>query len=343
MSKSVPIEEFRSSPGPVLDVRSPAEFDKGRVPGAHNFPVFSDEERKRIGICYKHEGREAAVSLGLEIVGPRLKEMVDHAVSLAPEKRVRVHCWRGGMRSKSVGWLLETAGFEVAVLEEGYKAYRRWVRSVFARDWKVQILGGLTGTGKTNILNALRDEGEQILDLEDLANHRGSAFGGLEMEPQPPTQHFENLIAEEMNQLDPARRVWIESESRRIGACWVPEELYQLMKNGPVVMAQRPVEERLAILSEMYGGVDPELLVHSTKRISKGLGGERTKRAVENIRAGDLREASRIILEYYDKRYLVDAARRPVTPIEVDVRGLDDNEAARAVVGSLDRTTQAGR
>jgi tRNA 2-selenouridine synthase len=327
-----PVDDFRRAGGPVLDVRSPSEFAQGHIPDAQSFPLFTDDERAEIGICYKHKGRDAAILLGFDFVGPRLGEMIRTATGLAPEKKVRIHCWRGGMRSGSVAWLLGSAGFDVTLLDGGYKSYRQKIRQILSTRRRINILGGLTGTGKTNILNVLPERGEQALDLEGLANHRGSSFGGLGMPPQPTTQHFENLIAEELDLLDPSKTIWIESESRQVGSCTVPEELFRQMKSAPVIEIVRPLEDRLDILTEMYGQIDTRSLVEATQRISRGLGGERTTAAVELIEKGCLREAVGIILDYYDRSYRSDLKRRPAVPPKLEINGIDDASAADLLV-----------
>ncbi len=323
---------FSLALGPILDVRSPVEFEKGHIPDALNFPLFTDDERAKIGICYKTKGKDEAIELGFDIVGPRLGKMVRKAKKLVPDKTVRLHCARGGFRSKSVTWLLKTAGFKVSMLGGGYKSYRRWVREIVRAPRHILLLNGFTGTGKTRILRALREQGEQVLDLEGLANHRGSSFGGLGMPPQPTTQQFENFIAEKFSDFDSTRAVWIEAESGKVGNCWVPEELYRRMKAAPMVAIRRPLEERLDILTEMYGQTSREDLIEATTRIARNLGGERTKAAVELIRKNEIRDACRIILDYYDRTYGENRKRRPAVIPEIDVRELSFNEAASLLI-----------
>lgn len=335
------IRDFRLSEWPVLDVRSPVEFERGHIPGAIHFPLFTNEQRAEIGIHYKKEGRDAAVRLGFELVGPKLGEMLRIADEIAPNKKVRILCARGGMRSQSVAWLLKTSGIKVLVLEGGYKAYRNWVRETVESIPRINILGGLTGTGKTRILLALRELGEQVLDLEGLANHRGSSFGGLGMPTQPSTQHYENLIAEQIIQFDPNRPVWIESESGRVGNCWVPEALYKQMKASPTIEVVRPLTERLDLLTEMYGASDASDLIRATERIKENLGGERTRLAIEMIKKGDIREACRIILDYYDRNYRASLKRRPVSPLELDLSGMSDKKAARFLIANVSFDTYA--
>ncbi len=328
--QNVSIGDFRKESGPILDVRSPVEFVKGHIPDAVNFPLFSDEERAKIGICYKEQGREAAVALGFEVVGPKLGKLVNSAIKIASGYPVRIHCARGGMRSRSVAWCLKTAGLEVTTLDGGYKSYRRWVRAVNRFPRRINILSGLTGTGKTRILEKLRETGGQVLDLEGLANHRGSSFGGLGMPAQPSTQHFENLIAEELVSMDPSNPVWIEAESGRIGNCWIPEELFDLMRSAPSIEIVRRMDDRLDILTEMYGESDYLELIEATERISQRLGGERTKRAIELIEKNEIRNACQIILDYYDRSYGVSNKRKTV--LEVEISGLSSDDAAALLI-----------
>ena len=331
-SRIIPVEKFRSSDGPILDVRSPIEFERGNIPGASNFPLFTNEERSEIGTCYKKRGRDDAIQLGFSIVNPILEDFIRRAVEIAPDKKARIHCSRGGMRSRSVAWLLETAGFRVGLLDGGYKSYRRWIREIVNTPRSINILGGLTGTGKTRILKALSEQRQQVLDLEGLANHRGSSFGGLGMSPQPSTQQFENVIAEELVVQDPNCPVWIEAESARIGSCVIPEELFRQMKSAPAIRVTRPVEMRLDILTEMYGNTARGDLIEATKRISKKLGGERTTAAIDLIGKNEIREACRIILGYYDRCYSSDIHRRKMPARKLDIGRLTANDAAMLLI-----------
>ncbi|HEY9735766.1 MAG TPA: tRNA 2-selenouridine(34) synthase MnmH [Trichocoleus sp.] len=331
MTQSVAIEAFLTAPGPILDVRSPGEFEQGHIPGAVSFPLFSNEERAEVGTCYKHQGREAAVELGFAIAGPKLAPFLRQAKELAPGKQIRVHCWRGGMRSGSMGWLLEMGGLQVATLEGGYKAFRRWVRETVARPKPIVVLGGMTGTDKTSILLAMAAQGAQVLDLEGLANHRGSSYGGLEMPPQPSTEHFENLLALQWATFDPIQPIWVEAESRRIGTCRIPDELFLQMEAALTLEVVRPVAERVELLAKLYGQAELETLVAATERIRKRLGGQRTQEAVEFIRQGDLKPAIAIVLEYYDRTYRYDLDRRQKKIPQVDITGLSPHEGAHLI------------
>ncbi|MEO0802007.1 MAG: tRNA 2-selenouridine(34) synthase MnmH [Cyanobacteria bacterium J06642_2] len=336
MSRILSVPEFLAAPGTILDVRSPSEFARGRVPGAVNFPLFTDDERAQVGTCYKQQGRDAAVELGLTFVGPNMAAMVGQAKALARDRRVRVHCWRGGMRSASVAWLLETAGFEVVTLAGGYKSFRRWCLERFEQPKTIVILGGMTGSGKTDILHALAKLGEPVLDLEGLACHRGSSYGGLMQQPQPSTEQFENDIALRWDAFAPLRPIWIEGESQCIGTCRIPQALFEQMMRSPVVQIERSRAERIAYLVEIYGAANREQLVAATERIRKRLGGARSQAAVNAIRQGNLGPAADLILDYYDKTYTYDLARRAAPILTVDV----SQQSARATANLLrDRVT----
>jgi tRNA 2-selenouridine synthase len=303
MAHSLPIEEFLQAPGLILDVRSPGEYERGHIPGAVSFALFNNAERVQVGICYKHQGQEAAVELGLEIVGPKLAPWAQQAKRLAPERRVRIHCWRGGMRSQSMAWLLETVGFEVFLLQGGYKAFRGWIRTMLTHPYAIAIVGGMTGTGKTCILQALAQQGEQVLDLEALAQHRGSSYGHLGLPCQPSTEQFENLLAMAWSQFEPSRTIWMEAENAQIGSCRIPPELFAQMKQAPIWEIQRSRPERVALLGQLYGQAKPEQLIAATKRIGKRLGPQRTQGAIEAIDQGDLETAISLVLHYYDRAY----------------------------------------
>ncbi|MGK7909501.1 MAG: tRNA 2-selenouridine(34) synthase MnmH [Synechococcus sp.] len=321
MLSPLSISDFLAVPGPILDVRSPGEFARAHIPGAMNFPLFSDEERAEVGTCYKHEGREQAVELGFEIVGPKCASFVKRAKRLAGDRQVRLHCWRGGMRSASMGWLLQTAGLKVSLLEGGYKAFRGWCLQQLQLPRPVILLGGMTGSGKTYILQALERLGEQIIDLEGLANHRGSSYGALGLPDQPSTEQFENKLAMEWHQLDPRRRVWLEAESRAVGSCRIPAAVFAQMEAAPVIRVRRSRQERIETISEMYGESDIEGLIAATQRIRKRLGGQRTQTAIAHLEQGEVLPAIDAILPYYDKTYTYDLERRDTPAVEVDIIG----------------------
>lgn len=321
--KPLPFLEGSVSP---VDVRSPSEFAHAHIPGAINFPLFSDEERIEVGTSYKVEGNEQALLLGLRCVGPKLEDFAQKALQIK-DKEIYIHCWRGGMRSASMAWLFEMLGKRALLLEGGYKAFRQWVLKTFEKSCKVRVLGGLTGSGKTRILHALRDAGEQVLDLEDLANHRGSSFGYLGK--QPSTEQFENEIAVRWNQFDPEKPVWIEDESRMVGACTVPAAIFEQMHKAPLLVMKIPIEERLEILKEDYAEVDSSYLIEATKRLEKKLGGLRTKEVISLIESGNYLEASRSVLDYYDRTYSFCLKKKIGDIITIEEKGLSSEEWAQ--------------
>ncbi|MGM0377930.1 MAG: tRNA 2-selenouridine(34) synthase MnmH [Bacteroidota bacterium] len=321
MSESLLPSEFleASETYPVLDVRTPSEYEQGHIPGALNLPLFSDEERAVVGTLYKKESREAAVMKGLEIVGPKMADIASKARALAINKTVLLHCWRGGMRSESLAWLSRTAGLHASVLKGGYKAYRAYFREQLQTlDWKFIVLGGPTGCGKTDVLKALADQGEQVLDLEGLACHKGSAFGALGQLPQPTTEQFENDIHEVFRHFKPDRVIWVEGESHSIGRVYVPDMLFEQLMSAPLVMYDLERELRLDRLVNEYGCFDKDLLAQSVRKIEKRLGGARTQEALQALEEGNFRKVADITLQYYDKSYTKSLGRRepPVVTIE---------------------------
>lgn len=299
------VEEFlkKSLDGVVLDVRSPAEFLSGHIPGAVSFPLFTDEERKQVGTLYKQQGKEPAVELGLEIVVPKLKNFVQQAREHAGNKPVYMHCWRGGMRSNSMAWLLRTAGLKVYTLTGGYKAYRKYLLSYLSNPFRLVVLGGETGSGKTEVLQALRSNKQQVIDLEALASHKGSSFGSIGQPQQPSTEHFTNLLFHELSKLDITKPIWVEDESRMIGIVNIPEEFFIQMSKAPLLVMRVPVAWRVANLVKGYGESNKELLVAAFRRIQKKLGGQHLIAALQALDENDLETAATIALRYYDKAY----------------------------------------
>jgi tRNA 2-selenouridine synthase len=332
MPKPLDIDTFLQGSGPILDVRSPGEYEHGHIPGAVSFPLFTDDERAQVGTCYKQVGHEAAVELGFDLAGPKCGDFIRAAKALAPDRQLRVHCWRGGMRSGGMGWILELAGFTVYTLAGGYKTYRRWVRATLATPKPIVILGGMTGSGKTQILHELAALREPVLDLEGLANHRGSSFGALLLPPQPSTEHYENLLAQLWATFPTERPIWLEAESQRVGTCRIPRELFEQMAAAPAVEVVRSLDERLDLLVEIYGEAPSQGLMEATERIRKRLGGDRTQAAIQHIQAGDLRSACAIILDYYDRTYRYDLVRRGNVIPQVDIAGLSPQASARLLI-----------
>jgi tRNA 2-selenouridine synthase len=231
---------------------------------------------------------------------------------------IYVHCWRGGMRSAAVAWLLDLYGYKVIQLTGGYKAYRNWVLAQFTIPYSLKVLGGYTGSGKTEILHALQEKNYAVIDLEGLAHHKGSAYGAIGQLPQPSQEMFENIVAEKLLEVNKKQKsIWIEDESQRIGTVLIPTPLFHLMRNSTCYFMTIPFEQRLNFIVEGYGSFDQKSLIEATMRIQKRLGGLETKTAIDFITAGALKEAFSILLKYYDKWYEKNAKNEVLPTIEL--------------------------
>jgi len=338
MIRKITIQELMDMQrqAPIADVRTPAEFAQGHMPGAFNLPLFSNEERVKVGITYKQESREAAILLGFDLAGPKWSGFIRRALEQAPEKKIAVHCWRGGMRSGAMAWALDLYGFQVYLVEGGYKRYRRWVLDQFEKAWPLSVIGGMTGSGKTKILHELRRRGEQVIDLEQLAQHQGSTYGTLGRLIQPSQEQFENDLAAQLHGLDHGRTIWIEDESLTIGKRMVPRTFWKGMQEAQLFDVQAPVEVRVHALVEEYGSLDRDFLVECTERIRKRLGPEQTKRAVGAIREGRMEDFIREMLVYYDKTYRTGLKGKAAGRIvQVPVKDRDAVENAGLVLAAF--------
>ncbi len=290
---------------PIIDVRSPAEFEKGHIPKAFNIPLFSNSERAHVGTVYKKQSKEKAMEIGLKYVEPKLNYFIEKAKELAPDKQIIVHCWRGGMRSKAFAKHLHDNGFtDVSTLIGGYKAFRNYVLDSFFTKAKLCTLGGYTGSGKTYILHQLREMEEQVIDLERLANHKGSAFGGIGQKKQPTIEQFENNLFWEWKNIDYSKTIWVEDESHRIGSINIPMNFFLNMRSEPLLFIDLPQSERVKHLVVEYANSPKTELTVSIEHISKRLGGENTNKALRSIENGDFEYVAELALKYYDKYYL---------------------------------------
>lgn len=355
----------------VIDVRSPAEYAHAHIPGAHSLPLFSDEERKIVGTAYKQQSREVAIKIGLDFFGPKMRRMVEQVEEIIGNRQeakgkennsngadrlplapcLLVYCWRGGMRSAGVAWLLDLYGYKVFSLIGGYKKFRNHVLETFKLPFQFRILGGYTGSGKTEILKALQHQGEVAIDLEQIARHRGSAFGKMEC-AQPSQEMFENVLAQELSEKlaignaqspsvpEPSQftihnsPIWLEDESQRIGDINIPHELWNTIRQSPVYFCDIPFEKRLHRIVEEYGNMDKEKLIDSIARIQKRLGNLETKIAISYLHENNTVECFRILLKYYDRWYLKSLHNRNnlnslLVSISCENVGLDNTGALR--------------
>jgi tRNA 2-selenouridine synthase len=242
----------------IVDARSPAEYAEDHLPGAVNWPVLDDDERRDVGTEYKQISSFDARKHGAALVARRIADIVDRHVQDKPrEWKPLVYCWRGGQRSGTLAWFLGQIGFRTQVLQGGYKAFREQVREqleALPGRFGFTVIAGRTGSGKTRLLQALAEEGAQVLDLEALARHRGSVLGGLPHEPQPTQKAFDTAVWHALQGFDPARTVFVESESRKIGALAVPEALLTRMRqHGRCVFVTLADTARVQLLLEEYG------------------------------------------------------------------------------------------
>ena len=289
---------------PIVDARSESEFRAGHIPGAVNLPLLNDSERVAVGTTYKQQGRDQAIRLGFRLVGPRLEQLVGDGVATAGERRkLLVYCWRGGMRSSNLAGFIRMAGVDTSTLNGGYKAYRRAALEAFSTPLPLLVIGGMTGTGKTDILKALAAAGEQVIDLEGLANHKGSAFGGLMKGLQPTTEQFQNDLFEQILRIDRSRPVWIEDESIAIGRIFLPDPFWSQKKDAPVLEVMLDRDRRVDRLVSEYGPADKDEFLAAMVKITKKLGGQHFNAARDLLLAGDMHGTISILLNYYDKNY----------------------------------------
>lgn len=314
--------------GAIVDVRSPAEFSHAHIPGAVNIPLFSDEVRAEIGTLYTKVGKTEAVARGFADLNGRLETFRRDLLSYVANGALRVHCWRGGMRSQSVAWLLDRSGVTTYLLEGGYKSYRNYVLNQLAQPHSLYVLAGMTGAGKTDILLALQKLGEQVVDLEGLAHHKGSAFGALGEERQPSTEQFENTLAQQLGALSSNRPIWIEDESKNIGKVLIPAAWFEQMSTAQRFIIETDTNARLRRLVRVYTNYPAQELVDCIERIRKRLGGDKATRCIQLIREGELSTAIELVLGYYDKQYRYGLTEKCSQSLEVSPVSENPDEVA---------------
>ncbi|MDA0314357.1 MAG: tRNA 2-selenouridine(34) synthase MnmH [Bacteroidetes bacterium] len=308
---------------PLVDARSEGEFEQSHIPRAINIPILSNKERVLVGTLYKNAGSEKAILKGFELVGPRFHLIQREALRNFPDKKLMIYCWRGGMRSQILSWLLTQVGFEVYRLAGGYKTYRSFTFDAVRKPYPLLVLGGKTGTAKTVLLQKLKERGEQVVDLEGLANHKGSSFGAIGQPNQPSVEQFENLFAEQLREIHLDQALWVENESRRIGRIILPDSFYLQMTQSPRIEIEKTNEERTAHIASEYASLDQVELSAAVQRLQKRLGGDRTKQALEAIQANQPEIWIPILLQYYDKTYEFDLQRHEaLKTIRLNLQGI---------------------
>jgi tRNA 2-selenouridine synthase len=296
----------------VIDARSPGEFAEDFLPGAENWPVLDDGERRLVGTLYKQVSALHARKVGAALVARNVAQHIERHVADKPrEWRPLVYCWRGGQRSGSLAWFLSQIGFRTLQLAGGYKAFRNLVREDLEQlpaRFEFHVLAGRTGSGKTRLLQALRAQGAQVLDLEALASHRGSVLGGLPGQPQPPQKRFDTLLWQALRALDPARPVFVESESQKVGNVRVPDSLIgRLREHGRCTVVEMDESARVELLLQEYGffAADPERFCRLIDGLVELRGRDTVQRWQKLARAGAWAEVfAEMMREHYDPLYL---------------------------------------
>jgi tRNA 2-selenouridine synthase len=295
----------------VIDARSEGEFAEDRIPGAVNWPSLSDAERKLVGTEYKQDSPFIAKKRGAALVARNIAAHIEREVFDKPKDwQPLVYCWRGGKRSGSLALVLDQIGFKVHLLEGGYREYRRAVLAELQQlpqRFVYRVVCGKTGSGKSRLLKALRERGAQVLDLEELANHRGSVLGLVPGSPQPSQKQFDSRVWDALRRFDPALRVWVESESKKVGELRVPESLIERMRAAPCVRIELPLEARVALLMEDY-----DFFVKDVPAFCDRLDALRALRGNEVVdawqgaaRAGRIESVVRdLLVTHYDPVYL---------------------------------------
>lgn len=340
MIRRIDINDFlkNSANELIVDVRSPGEFEQGHIPGAYNLNLFSNEERAIIGTLYKQEGRDKAILKGLDIVGPKMSVFVNELRPLLRNNRIYIHCWRGGMRSGFMAWLFDMFGYECYLLEGGYKSFRTLVLNSFDEELNLQVLGGFTGSGKTEILQKLKSKGFQVIDLEAMASHKGSAFGGIGLPPQPSNEHFENLLFTELRQLDKSKAIWVEDESISIGKIHLPKFFFDQKQKAHTLILNIPFEIRLDRLMLDYGVQPTEELEASINKVQKRMGPQHHKAALEDLHSGNRRGFIGRALEYYDKAYSQSLEKKGMARVEkLSFENWDEETITEAIMKQADR------
>lgn len=295
----------------IIDVRSPGEFAEDRVPGAINLPVLDNEERSRVGTIYKQESPFAARKMGAALISRHIADYLDdYFWDKDKDYHPLLYCWRGGTRSHSLALILAQIGWQVTVITGGYKTYRTQVRQQLTQlpgQFQYRLVRGLTGVGKTAILQHLARQGEQVIDLEAIANHRGSLLGQPEDNtPQPPQKWFESLLLQKFQSFQQSKTIWLEAESSTIGKLHIPAQLWHEMKTAPSVQLHLPLEMRVTHLLQQYQDLieHPDRLKQQLYRLKYRYGQAQVQQWYDLIDREQWRElVSDLLTHHYDRAY----------------------------------------
>ena len=300
----------------VIDARSESEYAEDRLPGAVNWPSLNDEERKIVGTIYKQVSPFEARKRGAALVSANIARHIEREILDKPKGwQPLVYCWRGGKRSGSLSLVLDQIGFRVHIVEGGYKAFRGAVLASLpelAQRLSYRVVCGPTGSGKTRLLQALQEAGAQVLDLEAIASHRSSVLGVIPGEPQPSQKRFDTLVWEQLRRFDPARPVFVESESRKVGNLAVPEALIEAMRASPCLDLRLPEDERVALLMEDYDFFvkDPEFFCQRLGALVQLRGKAVVEGWQAQVRAGEVEPVVReLLVKHYDPGYAASIQR----------------------------------
>ncbi len=318
------LNKFDNEKPLLIDARSEKEYIHAQIPGAVNIPLLNNEHRHLVGIEYKKKGREAAVALGFELVGPHFHEFIKDADKLSSKKEAMIYCWRGGMRSSIMAWVLSMAGYKISLLKGGYKSFRNLILSQFSIPRQILILGGHTGCGKTDLLKQLNKFGQEIVDLEGLANHKGSAFGSLGLPDQPSNEHFENLLGCILRRMTQENFIWVEAESHSIGRVKIPDDFFFQLQYAPLIEIIASRKYRMNRIKDEYCIFPKEQLANCTEKLSKRLGNLRLSEALNALSDGRFDAWLEILMDYYDKTYLHSLNER--MPKQKSTLTIDDSD-----------------
>ncbi|WP_323785362.1 tRNA 2-selenouridine(34) synthase MnmH [Thalassovita sp.] len=332
----------------IIDVRAPSEFAEDHVPAAISLPVLSDAERAKVGTIYVQQDPFLARKLGAALVAQNAAKHLQGPLSdRTGGWRPLVYCWRGGQRSGSFASILDQIGWRVGLIEGGYKSYRRLVMKALYEEavpHRLILIDGGTGTGKTRLLEQLQQNGAQVLDLEAMAEHRGSLLGGY-AGGQPAQKGFETRIAMALSRLDPARPVFVEAESNKIGRLIIPPMLWKAMSGSDHLLITAPIEARARFLTDAYHDVidDPEALRERLGHLTRFHGAEAVEHWQQLAQAGSHRQLARELVElHYDPSYRRSSRRARAPLAEIALTGLNTADLQAAAAQIHEVVEQAG-